>query len=189
MYFQNVFLKKLSHTFACYFTSLQVQKNIIIIFFKQIIYPPDLNLDLSSNNTKKYWISDSPYRTAISGAILKLQEEGKLHILKTRWWKEKREGGSCRVSRRVSRSTPSKLKKRASIRLFLVARTRAFDLQDESSKSSSAANELGLANVGGVFVVLMGGMGVACVIAVCEFVWKSRKVAVEERVSKILQDT
>lgn len=56
-------------------------------------------------------------------------------------------------------------------------------LQDETSKSSSTANELGLANVGGVFVVLMGGMGVACVIAVCEFVWKSRKVAVEERVS------
>lgn len=54
--------------------------------------------------------------------------------------------------------------------------------QDDASKSSSAANELGLANVGGVFVVLMGGMGVACVIAVCEFVWKSRKVAVEERV-------
>lgn len=55
--------------------------------------------------------------------------------------------------------------------------------QDDASKSSSAANELGLANVGGVFVVLMGGMGVACVIAVCEFVWKSRKVAIEERVS------
>lgn len=44
--------------------------------------------------------SDSPYRTAISGAILKLQEEGKLHVLKTRWWKEKRGGGSCRVSKR-----------------------------------------------------------------------------------------
>jgi len=42
--------------------------------------------------------SDSPYRTAISGAILKLQEEGKLHMLKTRWWKEKRGGGNCRVS-------------------------------------------------------------------------------------------
>ena len=41
--------------------------------------------------------TDSPYRTAISGAILKLQEEGKLHILKTRWWKEKRGGGNCRV--------------------------------------------------------------------------------------------
>lgn len=45
--------------------------------------------------------SDSPYRTAISGAILKLQEEGKLHMLKTRWWKEKRGGGSCRVSKHL----------------------------------------------------------------------------------------
>lgn len=43
-------------------------------------------------------LPDSPYRTAISGAVLKLQEEGKLHILKTKWWKEKRGGGSCRVS-------------------------------------------------------------------------------------------
>ncbi|CAH2084752.1 unnamed protein product [Euphydryas editha] len=104
-------------------------------------------------DSKGYGIAmppNSPYRTAISGAVLKLQEEGKLHILKTKWWKEKRGGGSCR---------------------------------DETSKSSSTANELGLANVGGVFVVLMGGMGVACVIAVCEFVWKSRKVAVDERAS------
>lgn len=47
-------------------------------------------------------ITDSPFRTAISGAILKLQEEGKLHILKTRWWKEKRGGGACRVSTHVA---------------------------------------------------------------------------------------
>lgn len=40
---------------------------------------------------------DSPYRTAISGAVLKLQEIGKLHKLKTKWWKEKRGGGACRV--------------------------------------------------------------------------------------------
>lgn len=43
------------------------------------------------------YLSDSPYRTTMNGAVLKLQEEGKLHILKTRWWKEKRGGGSCRV--------------------------------------------------------------------------------------------
>jgi hypothetical protein len=73
--------------------------------------------------------------------------------------------------------------------LCSVTNVSSFILQDDTSKSSSAANELGLANVGGVFVVLMGGMGVACVIAVCEFVWKSRKVAVEERVRNILQDT
>lgn len=30
---------------------------------------------------------DSPYRTAISGAVLKLQEEGKLSTLKEKWWK------------------------------------------------------------------------------------------------------
>ncbi|XP_054269961.1 glutamate receptor ionotropic, kainate 2 isoform X1 [Macrosteles quadrilineatus] len=122
-----------------------------------IEYVIERNCDLTQVggllDSKGYGIAmppNSPYRTAISGAILKLQEEGKLHILKTRWWKEKRGGGSCR---------------------------------DDTTKSSSAANELGLANVGGVFVVLMGGMGVACVIAVCEFVWKSRKVAVEERTS------
>ncbi|XP_074099238.1 kainate-type ionotropic glutamate receptor subunit 1D isoform X7 [Cotesia typhae] len=104
-------------------------------------------------DSKGYGIAmppNSPYRTAISSAILKLQEEGKLHTLKTRWWKEKRGGGKCR---------------------------------EDNQKAGSTANELGLANVGGVFVVLMGGMGVACVIAVCEFVWKSRKVAVEERKS------
>ncbi|KYM85527.1 Glutamate receptor, ionotropic kainate 2 [Atta colombica] len=49
-------------------------------------------------DSKGYGIAmppNSPYRTAISEAILKLQEEGKLHMLKTRWWKEKRGGGSC----------------------------------------------------------------------------------------------
>ncbi|CAL4124065.1 unnamed protein product, partial [Meganyctiphanes norvegica] len=49
---------------------------------------------------------------------------------------------------------------------------------DESSKSSKA-NELGLNNVGGVFVVLLAGMGLASVVAICEFVWKSRKLATQ----------
>lgn len=98
-----------------------------------------------------------------------------MHILKTRWWKEKRGGGSCRVC--SFRLTNPTVVANAFINVILYA-----GLQDDASKSSSAANELGLANVGGVFVVLMGGMGVACVIAVCEFVWKSRKVAVDERV-------
>ncbi|KAK4297157.1 hypothetical protein Pmani_030405 [Petrolisthes manimaculis] len=52
--------------------------------------------------------------------------------------------------------------------------------EDDESKSSSKANELGLNNVGGVFVVLLAGMGLASVVAVCEFVWKSRKLATEE---------
>lgn len=31
---------------------------------------------------------DSPYRTQISGAVLKMQEDGKLHQLKTKWWND-----------------------------------------------------------------------------------------------------
>lgn len=31
---------------------------------------------------------DSPYRTHVSQTVLKMQEEGKLHRLKTKWWKE-----------------------------------------------------------------------------------------------------
>ncbi|XP_076034612.1 glutamate receptor ionotropic, kainate 2-like isoform X3 [Oratosquilla oratoria] len=104
-------------------------------------------------DSKSYGIAlppGSPYRTLINSAVLKLQEMGRLHILKRRWWKEKRGGGRC---------------------------------EDDESKSSSKANELGLSNVGGVFVVLLAGMGLASVVAVCEFVWKSRKLATEEHAS------
>ncbi|XP_068223506.1 glutamate receptor ionotropic, kainate 2-like [Palaemon carinicauda] len=101
-------------------------------------------------DSKSYGIAlppGSPYRTLINSAVLKLQEMGRLHALKRRWWKEKRGGGTCEA---------------------------------DESKSSSKANELGLSNVGGVFVVLLAGMGLASVAAVCEFVWKSRKLAIEE---------
>jgi glutamate receptor, ionotropic, invertebrate len=43
-------------------------------------------------------ISDSPYRNALSEAVLRLQEQGKLTKLKTKWWKEKKGGGACSVS-------------------------------------------------------------------------------------------
>ncbi|XP_067123751.1 glutamate receptor ionotropic, kainate 2 isoform X1 [Centruroides vittatus] len=92
--------------------------------------------------------SGSPYRTALSSAILKLQETGQIHILKEKWWKEKTGGVLC---------------------------------TKEDSSTASSANALGLANVGGVFVVLLAGLGIACIIAVIEFIWKSRKVATEER--------
>ncbi|XP_071445424.1 glutamate receptor ionotropic, kainate 2-like [Hetaerina americana] len=82
---------------------------------------------------------DSSYRNALSAAVLKLQEVGKLYALKVKWWKEKRGGGACR---------------------------------DDASKGSGAASELGLPNVGGVFVVLIGGVALACVIAWLELFWK-----------------
>lgn len=42
-------------------------------------------------------VVDSPYRTAISGAVLKLQEDGSLQSMKTKWWKEMHGGGACKV--------------------------------------------------------------------------------------------
>lgn len=42
------------------------------------------------------------------------------------------------------------------------------------------ASELGLANVGGVFVVLIGGLGIAILISLCEFFGEARKVVNEE---------
>ncbi|XP_071747530.1 glutamate receptor ionotropic, kainate 2 isoform X1 [Lepeophtheirus salmonis] len=101
-------------------------------------------------DSKSYGIAlppGSPYRMPISSAILKLQEGGRLHLLKRRWFSEERGGGVCK-----------------------------------KDDDRAQANELSLANVGGVFVVLLAGMGIACLVAVFEFIWKSRKLANEENV-------
>ena len=44
-----------------------------------------------------FFFLDSPYRTPISSAILQLQEGGKLHMLKEKWWKQRKGGGKCKV--------------------------------------------------------------------------------------------
>lgn len=53
----------------------------------------------------------------------------------------------------------------------------------EEASASKGTSALGLANVGGVFVVLLTGSCIACVTAVFEFIWRSRKALPEERVS------
>lgn len=45
------------------------------------------------------------------------------------------------------------------------------------------ASELNLSNVGGVFVVLMGGMGLALVVAIGEFVLECWDIAKDDQVS------
>ncbi|XP_059352207.1 glutamate receptor ionotropic, kainate 2-like [Daphnia carinata] len=89
----------------------------------------------------------SPFRAALSQAVLKMQETNRLLILKKKWWTEMRGGGACK---------------------------------DDGTKSAASAAELGLANVGGIFVVLILGSSVALLIAMGEFVWKSRKLALDE---------
>ena len=45
----------------------------------------------------------------------------------------------------------------------------------EETKKSSSVNNLSIDHVGGVFVVLLGGMSLSFLVAIFEFVWKSRK--------------
>ena len=87
-------------------------------------------------------ILDSRYRNLLSEAILKLQEMGRLHMLKDKWWKQKKGGGQC---------------------------------VDDTKKSSSSVTALKLDNVGGVFVVLIGGLSLAFLVAIFEFLCSSRK--------------
>lgn len=83
--------------------------------------------------TRKHANYRRPYRVLLSQAILQLQENGMLHVLKNRWWKERHGVGSC---------------------------------GDESK--GGGVTELSLANVGGVFVVLVGGMAIATILGVME---------------------
>ena len=49
--------------------------------------------------------------------------------------------------------------------------------------SEKDANELGLRNIGGIFLVLIAGLVLGILVAVVEFVWKSRENAEIDRVS------
>jgi len=53
-------------------------------------------------------------------------------------------------------------------------------------KADQKASALGVENVGGIFVFLIGGLSVAILVAVMEFVWNSKTNAVEDKVIVLL---
>lgn len=55
---------------------------------------------------------------------------------------------------------------------------------DESAAPADAA-ELGIANVGGVFVVLVGGLACGLIIGLLEFFWNIRTLAVENKIPQM----
>ncbi|KFM81340.1 Glutamate receptor, ionotropic kainate 2, partial [Stegodyphus mimosarum] len=81
-------------------------------------------------------------RNWLTGGILRLQQDGVLHNIKERWWKQKKGGGIC----------------------------------TQTKKASGTVNELGLGNVGGVFVVMLLGLFLSACVAVAEFFWFQRKL-------------
>lgn len=64
---------------------------------------------------------------------------------------------------------------------------RYFSFQEDHAHTEDSQNELGLANVGGVFVVLVLGCTAGFIMAVMEFLWNIRKIAVQEKVLKVLE--
>ncbi|XP_069680954.1 glutamate receptor ionotropic, kainate 2-like isoform X2 [Periplaneta americana] len=138
---------------------VQKAKGLYAYFMEStaIEYEVERNCDLQQVggllDSKGYGIGlplNSPYRTMVSGAVLKLQERGILEELKLRWWKVQ-DGLSCSA------------------------------LEAESAKADS--NELGMDNVGGVFVVLIAGTLAAFLMSILELLWNCRKIAVEEKIS------
>jgi len=93
--------------------------------------------------------TDSPYRTSIDQAILKLKEKGILQNLKIKWWRNKG-GGLCK--------------------------------KDEMEKNTSTY-ESGMVSLGGAFFILICGCSASFFVAICEFLWNIRKVAVTEKVN------
>ncbi|XP_037080703.1 glutamate receptor ionotropic, kainate 2-like isoform X2 [Pollicipes pollicipes] len=57
----------------------------------------------------------------------------------------------------------------------------------DEKKSESKASELGIENIGGVFVVLLCGLSLAIIVAVLEFCWNSKKNAQTDRQSICLE--
>ena len=55
---------------------------------------------------------------------------------------------------------------------FLTSIKYIYFYKSQEENKKTAANELSLDSVGGIFVVLIAGMGIACAISVLEFLWK-----------------
>ncbi|KAA0703162.1 Glutamate receptor ionotropic, kainate 5 [Triplophysa tibetana] len=125
-------------------------------------------------DTKGYGIGmplGSPFRDEISLAVLQLQENNRLEILKRRWW----EGGQCPkeedhrakgMNPTCTQQSPPRLVSHT-ILLFCL----------------KVLTSLGMENIGGIFVVLICGLIIAVFVAVMEFVWSTRRSAETDEVS------
>ena len=51
----------------------------------------------------------------------------------------------------------------------------------QGSEEGNSA-QLGLANLGGVFIVLLGGVIVSCLLALCEYMWEARRLVRDKEV-------
>ncbi|KFO31696.1 Glutamate receptor 2 [Fukomys damarensis] len=141
----------------------------------------------------------SSLRNAVNLAVLKLNEQGLLDKLKNKWWYDKGEcgsgGGDSKVSPRDrSDGTPvnlAVLKLSEQGVLDKLKNKWWYDkgecgAKDSGSKEKTSA--LSLSNVAGVFYILVGGLGLAMLVALIEFCYKSRAEAKRMKVAKNAQN-
>ena len=57
-------------------------------------------------------------------------------------------------------------------------------LSSDDKKQDNKASSLGVANVGGIFVVLFIGLSLAVVVAALEFAWNNRKGSTLNRINR-----
>ncbi|KAG9347137.1 hypothetical protein JZ751_006064, partial [Albula glossodonta] len=128
----------------------------------------------------------SPLRNAVNLAVLKLNEQGLLDKLKNKWWYDKGECGSGGGDSKVS---PSDKKTPVNLAVLKLSEQGVLDklknkwwydkgecgAKDSGSKEKTSA--LSLSNVAGVFYILVGGLGLAMLVALIEFCYKSRAEA------------
>ncbi|KAK6298564.1 hypothetical protein J4Q44_G00316190 [Coregonus suidteri] len=136
----------------------------------------------------------SSLRNAVNLAVLKLNEQGLLDKLKNKWWYDKGECGSGGGDSKVS---PSQQSHGTPVNLAVLKLSEQGVLdklknkwwydkgecgaKDSGSKEKTSA--LSLSNVAGVFYILVGGLGLAMLVALIEFCYKSRAEAKRMKVT------
>lgn len=98
-------------------------------------------------------ITDSPYRQKINEAILYLREKGELKQMYEKWWEENITDASGQLIN-----------------------------CDEAEKAKDDTPELGMDNVGGVFLVLGVGIAISLLLGSLEFMWAVRQTSIEYKV-------
>lgn len=106
-------------------------------------------------------------------AILQLQENNRLEILKRKWW----EGGRCpkEEDHRAKGQRPH-------IPCHSPSPVAPVPAQPRLRGFPPPPPGLGMENIGGIFVVLICGLIIAVFVAVMEFIWSTRRSAESEEV-------
>ncbi|KAL7863316.1 hypothetical protein SRHO_G00123000 [Serrasalmus rhombeus] len=129
----------------------------------------------------------SSLRNPVNLAVLKLNEQGLLDKLKNKWWYDKGECGSGGGDSKVSPHVTNPAGKDPAPRAVLKHNEQAvldklknkwwYDKGECGSTDSGRKDKtsaLSLSNVAGVFYILIGGLGLAMLVALVEFCYKSR---------------